>query len=160
MSKDTFESPLESVFEITPGTTLLPHKNKRSDFVDTETGEITKIEEEPEITVGGGITESELEGEAIAQINDVYTKAMEVYDDQAEMIQIIDPKFAARTAEVANQYLSTALTAIKLKTDILNQKRKMKNGKNQVVENNTTNNNLIVGDRNDILRSILNQEQD
>lgn len=87
-----------------------------------------------------------------AKIDEVYTVAMQTFTDQMSYIESIDPRYAARTAEVAATYLSLALSAAnskaKIKTD-----RKRTNTFIPGAQGKTTNN-LIVANREEILRMI------
>jgi hypothetical protein len=156
----TFHSPLEDVFGIEPNTTPIYKTVKRTEgnedsestevSVDVQPSEV-QVASEPEVL--SNLPDDDLiEEDILAKVDEVYQKAIEVFDDQAEMIGIVDPKFAARTAEVANGYLNTALAAVKLKTDQLSNRKKNK------VTNQTsvTNNNLIVADRNELLKAMMN----
>ena len=154
----TFHSPLEDVFGIEPNTTPIYKTVKRSesDEVDVESTELTVDVKPSEVVpaeVVSTLPEDDLiEEDILSKVDEVYQKAIEVFDDQAEMIGIVDPKFAARTAEVANGYLNTALAAVKLKTDQLSNRKKNKVSN----QTNVTNNNLIVADRNELLRAMMN----
>lgn len=82
------------------------------------------------------------------KIQNVYTSAMEVFRNQIELVQMIDPKYAARNAEVAAQFLKIAL-------DAANAEAKSA----QEPSARTVNNNLIVTDRNELLKQLLNGQK-
>ena len=65
--------------------------------------------------------------------------ALEAFENQQEESDVIDPKYRARNAEVAVQYLKTALEAAR-------EKRQMKEHKDKVVTKKagTVNNNVVV----------------
>ena len=118
--------PLEQVFDIEENTTVVEYKEVKTDLVPYE-----PYDEK----------DNELEG----QLQDLYDLALEAFENQQDDAETIEPKFKARNAEVAAQYLKTALEAAR-------EKRQMKEHKDKIVVKEksgaTTNNNLIVGDHN------------
>ena len=153
MKKATYESPLEAEFDIPAGTTILP-KYIGNEMVDQTTGEILPVE----TTDQNDNDIVEMEAGIVQNIDEVYTSAMDVFTTQSDLIETVDPKFAARNAEVANAYLNTALAAMKLKNEILGDKRKGRSSSGGQTAN-TINNNVIVADRNDILRMIQQNKE-
>ena len=149
--KTTYESPLEAEFDIPAGTTILP-KYIGNEMVDQQTGEIL-----PAQSIEDDADTAAMETGIIQNIDDVYDSAMAVFDTQSSLIETVDPKFAARNAEVANAYLNTALAAMKLKREMLGDKRKGKSSTSQTA--GTINNNVIVADRNDILRMLQQNKE-
>jgi hypothetical protein len=135
----SISSPLEDIFDIESGTTekalqLVPQSAEMASIDETE---------ETEIAV---------------QLNTVYNYALEAFEQQTANVQTIDPKFAARTAEVAAQYLNIALSAVNTRVSNRDRREKRKGGKieNQNAEN--IQNNIIVADRNELLRMIRAQD--
>lgn len=135
----SISSPLEDIFDIESGTTekalqLVPQSTEMASIDETE---------ETEIAV---------------QLNTVYNYALEAFEQQTANVQTIDPKFAARTAEVAAQYLNIALSAVNTRVSNRDRREKRKGGKieNQNAEN--IQNNIIVADRNELLRMIRAQD--
>jgi|SRR5579859_6689826 len=88
-------------------------------------------------------------------IDRVYDAAMEAFNTQTAFIEVIDPKFAARNAEVAANYLNIALQAAvgrsRVKTD---RKRANQTFIPYGQPGGKTTNNLIIADRNEILKMI------
>lgn len=113
--------PLEEIFEIEEGTTVVPYKEVKTDLVPHEPYD-NKDEEIEE------------------QLQELYDMALEAFENQQEESDVIDPKYKARNAEVAVQYLKTALEAAR-------EKRQMKEHKDKIVtkqtSGSTVNNNLI-----------------
>lgn len=126
MSKKTTETekeifhPLEEVFDIEENTTVVPYKQVKTDLVVHEPYD-NKDEEIEE------------------QLQELYDMALEAFENQQEESDVIDPKYRARNAEVAVQYLKTALEAAR-------EKRQMKEHKDKVVtkQAGTVNNNVVV----------------
>ncbi len=87
------------------------------------------------------------------RLDEVYTVAMETFNNQSSMIEAIEPRYAARTAEVAAQYLKIALDAASTRARVKVDRKRT----NQFVPfsgqgKGTTN--VIVASRDDILRAI------
>jgi hypothetical protein len=87
------------------------------------------------------------------RIDEVYDAAMSAFNNQTAFIEVIDPKFAARNAEVAANYLNIALQAAtnraKVKTD-----RKKANQQFVPYTNNKITNNTVICTREEVLRMI------
>jgi Lon protease-like protein len=118
--KEVFH-PLEEIFDIEESTTVVPYKEVKTDLVPHEPYD-------PK------------DGEIEEQFQELYDMALEAFENQQEESDVIDPKYRARNAEVAVQYLKTALEAAR-------EKRQLKEHKDKIVTKqttgNTVNNNLI-----------------
>lgn len=130
------EHPMETVLDIEPGTTLLP-------AVETVKSELAVV---PEF--------DEADCEINEQFQEVYDVAMDAYETQAADIETIEPKYRARNQEVAVQYLNTALSAAKEKASLKQNKEKMVT-KAIASGTNIKDSNVIVADRNDVLKQIF-----
>ena len=88
------------------------------------------------------------------KIEEVYSEAMKAYQNQTAYVEIMEPRYAARNAEVAANYLNTALNAVSLKARVKNEKRKFSAGPGGFVpyKHGGVNNNIVVADRNQLLR--------
>jgi hypothetical protein len=98
--------------------------------------------------------DDEEDKEITKKIDDIYDSAMEAYQNQTAYVEILEPRYAARNAEVAANYLNTALNAVSLKAKVKGEKRKTAGGFIPYA-NNTTTNNVVVADRNQLLRMIM-----
>ena len=94
------------------------------------------------------------------QYQEVYDKAMEAFECQQDAAEDIEGRFLAKNAEVANQLLSTALSAAKEKANLKSRSDQLQlrkqNPQSTDQSGSTTNiqhNNLIM-DRNEILKLI------
>lgn len=89
------------------------------------------------------------------RIDAVYDAAMLAYESQQGMVEIIEPRYAARTAEVAANYLNIALQAANSRAKVKND-RKRANGSFVPYANGggRTTNNILVADRSEIMRMI------
>lgn len=83
------------------------------------------------------------------KIDAVYDAAMATFNEQTAYTQIIEPRYAARNAEVAAQFLGLALNAATAKAKV-KADRKRTNAAFIPFNNNSTQAN-IVADRNDLL---------
>ena len=115
--------PLEEIFDIEECTTVVPYTEVKTDLVPYEPYD-------------------EKDNELESQLQDLYDLALEAFENQQEEQETIDPKYKARNAEVAVQYLKTALEATR-------EKRMMKEHKDKVDSKKetgpgTVNNNLIM----------------
>ena len=133
--------PLEDVLDIESGTTLLPALPERNTELVTAEQYDNK--------------DTEIEG----QFQEVYDAAMDAYEQQAKDAETVDPKYRARNQEVAVQYLNTALNAAKEKATMKQFKDKIVNDRRSSKGPSTVNNNLVVADRNEILRQIMGRNK-
>ena len=98
--------PLEDVFDIEENTTVVPYKEVKTELVPHETfdGKDKEIEE---------------------QLQDIYDMSLEAFENQQEESDTMEPKFRARNAEVAVQFLKTALEAVQSKSNLKQHKDKV-----------------------------------
>ena len=135
------EHPLEEIFDIESGTTLMPRTEK--------TTELTVSEEYDN-------KDNEIEN----QFQEVYDAALSAFEDQVAEAEVIEGKYKARNMEVGVQLLNTALAAAKEKSGLKQHKDKTAIAKGKLTRGGTTNNTLIVADRNDLLRTFGNKKED
>lgn len=84
------------------------------------------------------------------KIDGIYDAALEAYNNQTAFVEILEPRYAARNAEVAATYLNTALNAVALRAKVKNERKKV--GAGFVPYANNTTNNVVVADRNQLLK--------
>jgi len=92
---------------------------------------------------------------------EVYNYSLSAYSDQVQEAGLVEGRFRARNLEVAAQFLRIALDSAK---DAGNQKAnkdkvKVAEKKMAATGGGTVNNNLFVGDRNDLLRALADAEK-
>ncbi len=89
-------------------------------------------------------------------LTDVYERAMMAFEEQVNNAGIVEPRFAARNMEVAKMFLDSAIEALKLRNRQTEHKDKviLSNAKLGRVAGKTTNN-ILIADRNDILRKLF-----
>lgn len=133
--------PMEEILELDSGSTLIPAPIQRStelvvaDEYDTKDKEIEE------------------------QFQEVYDAAMDAYEMQVADTETVEPKYRARNQEVAVQYLNTALNAAREKAGMKQFKDKMLNDR-KATGPKTVNNNLVVADRNEILKQITGNTEE
>ncbi len=123
--------PLEDVFNLEENTTVVTYTERKTDLV-------------PHVSF------DEKDNEIESQLQDIYDMSLEAFENQQEDGEIIDPKYRARNAEVAAVFLKTALEAVQSKSNLKQHKDKIvvrETGK-------TTNNNVILADREDIMKAL------
>ena len=128
--------PIEEVLEIEAGTTYFPA------IETTKTELVVAPEFDP------------MDTQINEQFQEIYDTAMDAYEQQALDIETIEPKYRARNSEVAVQYLNTALTAAKEKSTTKMFKDKLLH-KARATGPKTLNQNVIVADRNDLLKELF-----
>ena len=153
---------LENLFGIeegsTPTFTFIPQSESTTstDVIDNNTGEVITLDENSSI-------EDQEKAEKIediqlqSQYNTIYKQALNAYEQQAELAADVDPKFSARNAEVAAQFLTIALNATKDRTDAKFKRAKIKIAQGDMGTPKTLNNNLIMS-RNELLKMLVNKE--
>lgn len=149
MKDDIYNHPLENLFNIENGSTdLEPYANLP---IETRKTDLVKI---PELYDN---KDQEIE----EQFQEIYDYAISAYENQAKEIQHVEPKYRARNHEMAIQYLNTALQAAKEKSGVKANKDKLNIDKQKLEKKtSTTNNNLIIGNRNDILKMLRSIDVD
>jgi len=134
------EHPMEEILNIESNTTIVPRIEHTSELVvddqyDAKDDEIDK------------------------QIQDIYDAAMGAFETQMEEAELVEGKYKARNGEVAVQFLNTALSAAREKSGLKQHKDKIAIAQNKLKGGpSTVNNNLIVADRNELLKEMFKKE--
>lgn len=127
------EHPLEEVFDIEEGTTM-------TEYTEAVPMEALKPQ-----------TYDEKDGEIEDQLQEIYESAMGQFETQSEESRNVEGKYKARNGEVAIQALNTALHAVRTKAEVKAGKDKLV-VKQQGSGPKTLNQNLVVADRNELLK--------
>jgi len=98
-------------------------------------------------------------------IEEVRKLALRTFRQQVDQIQDVDPRYAARTAEVAAQYLKIALDATKERVEAKYKKGKMKLATQAMqgaaqAQANIINGTTVVANRNDVLRQLFRPDHE
>ena len=106
IKKKKIEHPAEEFFDIEPGTTIVEYKESLpSELVEVESYD----DKDKEIEL---------------QLDDIRTRALDAFEMQSEIAETVEGKYSARNSEVAANFLTTALQAIKEKAEIKKHKDK------------------------------------
>ena len=133
--------PLAETFDLAEGDTF------NSDPL--EGTDLTNIDRDPYAAVPASAVAKPYEDDAEdkeinGKIDEIYGAAMEAYQNQTAFVEILEPRYAARNAEVAANYLNTALNAVSLKAKVKNERRKVGQAGFIPYANQTTNNVVVV----------------
>ena len=134
------ENPLEEVFDIENGTTMTEY---------TETLPVQTVKPE---------NYDDKDKEIDEQLQEIYESALAQFETQSEEARQVDGKYKARNGEVAIQALNTALHATRTKAEIKVNKDKIELKERTAGGPRTLNQNLIVADRNELLK-ILEEDE-
>lgn len=137
------EHPMEDIFDIEKGSTNMPVVSDR---------------EVKELVVHNDYDDKDQEIEE--QFQEIYEAAMEAFETQTADSEVIEPKFRARNQEVAVQFLNAALNAAKEKSSLKVHKDKLNAAKMKATGPQTVNNNLVVADRNELLKTLLGKNSE
>jgi hypothetical protein len=131
------EHPLESEFDIEPGTTI-------AEVSEVVPAEVVQI-------VGYDAKDDEIE----EKLEEIYAVAMSNVELVADEMDRVEGKYKARVGEVTATMLNVALGAVREKSLLKQHKDKLGVTAKAAGTPQTLNQNLIVADRNEILRSLM-----
>lgn len=97
----------------------------------------------------------EKDAELEENYQEVYNYAMSGFENLRDLIDTADTKFSARLAEVSVQYLNAALSAAGKKTQLKENKDKLRFRQQTGAAGKNTTNNILVLDRNEALKMAL-----
>lgn len=155
-------SPLEKVFGFDAGSTPsifdqgsdAPIVVPRSTMTDPTSGEIIE-RKTTDVTTSDVDREERIEElEVDGQLSKVHENAIIAFEAQNRLAQEVDPKFAARNAEVAAQYLKIALDSVHERVEARYKRSKVKlaRDKDKSPQGGVVNNNVIMADRNMLMQ--------
>lgn len=140
-SKTKIANPLDVLFD------TAPHDLEEADHYEATT--------EGELAIREGVDatpEKDSEDIAIdAKIDTVYTAAMDAFNEQTQYQEMIEPRYAARNAEVAANFLNIALSAASVRAKVKGDRKK---SAQFVPFSNAKANGAVVASREDIMRMI------
>ena len=159
---DNTEHPLEKIFNIEPGSSftspLIDDTSDRSrEIVDPTSGSMVARSSTPlpaELDKEERLEDLHID----TQLENIHNSALTAFEKSSRLVDEVDPKFAARNAEVAAQYLNIALNAVNSRVDAKFKRQKVRIAKDGAGTPSTVNNNVIVADRNQLLRQIFGEE--
>ena len=141
MNKPTYTHPLEEILGIEAGSTL----DIESEYAVAPTSATP---------VPAVVEKDEEDAEVDKKIDTVYEAAMNAFKNQTDYTEIIEPRYAARNAEVAANYLNIALNAAATRARVKTDRKRASTFVPFGTGGGKTTNNLIVADRNEILKMI------
>lgn len=146
MSKQ-FDHPLDSVFGIT------------SENFDVDNQ--YSIVEQPNVVAATPMVDVKDEDDVLVEqrIDAVFEAAMDAFETQTSYLDIIEPRYAARNAEVAANYLNIALQAANSRAKTKTDRKRANQTFIPHGSGNKTTNNVIMANREDILK-MMTLDQD
>lgn len=93
------------------------------------------------------------------RIDEVYDAAMTAFNNQTAYTEIIEPRYAARNAEVAANYLNIALAAANSRAKVKVDRKRANQSFVPYAPGGKTTNNIIVANREEILKMITIDDQ-
>jgi hypothetical protein len=150
MSTKTTILPLEQTFNIEAGSTralqnVLEEDDQMMAISQATANEVAPYQDDAE------------DKEIAEQIKTIYDAAMDAFDNQTQLVEVVEPRYAARLGEIANQSLNTALNAVALRSKNKNEKRKTAAFVPFANQSNQTN--IVMASRNDLLKMIKDRKE-
>jgi hypothetical protein len=147
---DNIENPLQKVFNMSEATSEL---DIEKDYAMVDGNEIQAAQGtfhpvEPPVDI-----KDEDDKLVEQRLDEVYDTAIKAFQDQTSYIEVIDPKYAARNAEVAANYLNIALQAANSRANVKRDRKRANQGFIPF-PNAKKGPDLLVADRNSILKML------
>lgn len=133
------DHPLEELFGIESGTTMVQYREVLPEK-PVEMPTYDKKDDEIEI-----------------KLEEIYSVAMGQVSLVADEMDKVEGKYKARVGEVTATMLNVALGAVREKRMMKEHKDKLSPTHHNDSSKTITNNNLVVADRNEILRALMNR---
>jgi len=137
----TIEHPLETVFGIESGTTVVEY----NEFLPEPLVDMPNYD----------VKDDEIEG----KLEQIYTTAIGQANTMADSIEVVEGRYKARMGEVTANMLNVALGAVREQRMMKEHKDKLSPFAKKQDGHTTTNNNLVIADRNEILRMIAGNQR-
>lgn len=134
--------PMEEVFNMEPGTTVVEYT------------------EAMPTTIVLAPNYDEKDNEIEQKLEDIYASAMDNVSVISDTIETVEGKYKARVAEVTAAMLNVALGAVNAKANIKKHKDNLAVEMLHPDAPHTVNNNLVVTDRNELLKMLMKQAED
>lgn len=140
--KTKVTNPLDELFDTLP--TDLEQADNYSVLSEEQLSEIVPVEEPT-------VEKDEEDKEIDSKIDTVYDAAIEAFNNQTAYMEVIEPRYAARNAEVAANYLNIALNAASVRAKVKGDRKK---NAQFVPFTNNRKDGAVVASREDIMRMI------
>lgn len=141
IKEKTVAHPLEEILDIEPCTTVVEYK----EFVPAEVVPAPDYDNK----------DSEIE----EKLEEIYTIALGNVNIISDEMERVEGKYKARIGEVTATMLNVALGAVKQKADLKMHKDKLAVDRQSAGTPHTVNNNLVVSDRNAVLRALMDKDK-
>ena len=139
------QHPLESVFGMEEGTLSSDIENDYAIAEQAPQGQLTEapldVKDEDDKLIE-------------KRLDDLYEVALQTFQNQTAYLEVIEPRYAARNAEVAANYLNIALAAANSRAKVKSDRKRANQAFVPYANGGKTTNNLVIADRNDILKMI------
>lgn len=140
------QHPLESVFNM---------GSDDNDFDIEEQYGMTEVPKEQAQPEAAPVDHKDEDDVLIEQrLDEVYDVALKTFQDQSAYTEIIEPRYAARNAEVAANYLNIALAAANSRAKVKSDRKRANQAFVPYANGGKTTNNIVIADRNQILKMI------
>lgn len=105
------DNPLDTLFGLTPSVDL--NEEQETNYVTTTEADYAVVTEDTgaEAAAEDPAAKDEEDEEIDRKIDEVYDAAISAFNTQTAYTELIEPRYAARNAEVAANYLNIALNA-------------------------------------------------
>lgn len=112
MSSKKLTNPLDELFE-----TAVP-TGELAEFKEVSEGELASMQEPVPVE------KDEEDVEIDRKIDEVYNSAIDTFQQQMQYAEIVEPRYAARNAEVAATYLNIALSAANSRAKVKSDRKR------------------------------------
>ena len=140
-------NPLDELFNMAPQELEKDGYDEEDQYITTQEGALASLQENDEVPPEKDAEDIEIDG----KIDVVFTAALDAFNTQNAYIEVIEPRYAARTAEVAAGYLAIALNAATARAKIKGDRKKTAQF---VPFTNNKKDGTVVASREDIMRMI------
>lgn len=140
--KNKITNPLDELFN------TLPEDEPADDYVPMTEGQLATVTEGTDVTPP---EKDEEDKEIDSKIDTVYEAAINAFNTQTAYLEVIEPRYAARNAEVAANYLNIALNAASVRAKVKGDRKKTAQF---VPFSNNKTNGAVVASREDIMRML------
>lgn len=137
------KNPLEDVFNM-----------RESIDIEAEYG-MTEVPAQAEQPEGPPVDHKDEDDVLIEKrIDEVYDAAIGAFKAQQEYLEVIEPRYAARNSEVAANFLNIALSAANSRARVKTDRKRANQSFVPYANGGKTTNNILIADRNEILKMI------
>lgn len=141
-----FSNPLDKVFNIGENSDDFDIENEYG-MTEAEKGNVVPTEPTPDVKDDDDI-------KIEARIDEVYDAAMNAFNTQNSYTEVIEPRYAARNAEVAAGYLAIALNAANSRSKVKVDRKRANQAFIPYANGGKSTTNVLIANREEILKMI------